>query len=459
MESEKFIPFMINYSAALLFCDLYFNIAWRNFIRKNNYNSLIYKIPILISFLMVIVVAYTIWIQIGNIVPGAFGKKLFALKSIWYLPKSPIVIVLILRDLIRLINRVINKQVNFKFITRPFRILSKRLYEQEEFSTISKLQLAGNVNYNVNYEIDHEEAVENKLIETNKKPETNNDRRKFLKNSTWAMAGIPFFIITKGVVKTTYDFKIFKETLYLRNLPTEFDGITLAQISDIHAGSFITSQPVQEVVRMTNELHPDLTFVTGDFVNFNPSEYDLVAGPLSQLRSEFGTYGCLGNHDHYMSESNLNILKQKIENSGIQLLNNKNFNININNNFLNIAGSDNTGYHQNYADFEKSLSGIENDYSTILLSHDPTNWNRFIKNKKNVDLMLSGHTHGGQVGIEYNGDILSPARVAYKEFAGLYQHEDQYLYINRGIGTTGPPVRVGVNPEITFITLKKNIIS
>ena len=93
------------------------------------------------------------------------------------------------------------------------------------------------------------------------------------------------------------------------------------------------------------------------------------------------------------------------------------------------------------------------------MTHDPTNWDRSVKDYRKVDLMLSGHTHGGQIGWELAGQILSPARVVYRQFAGHYKFKDQHLYINRGIGTTGPPVRVGVKPEITYLTLRKELSS
>lgn len=460
MESEKFLPFMINYSIALIFIDAYFTISWRKFIKKNNYNKLLYKIPSLFSILMLLVIFYTIWIQIGNVIPSQFGKKLFALKSIWYLPKAGIVPILIIKDLYFIFaKRFKFRNINFIKLKNNLSKISSKLFINN-YNPIPNVQLASNSNLNFTPENDDylNFENENEVDKTfNNKKTTDKSKRNFLKNTSWALAGVPFVIITNGVLKTTYDFKIYNQEIFLNNLPKELDGLQILQISDIHAGSFISPNPIKEVVSIMNSMKSDLIFVTGDFVNFHPEEYNMIQNHFAKLKSDIGIYGCLGNHDHYMSENNVNKLRKKINNHGIKLLDNENIILNINNATLNIAGTDNTGYHQNFGDFNKALNNLSSDTSTILLSHDPTNWDRFIKNKKKVDLMLSGHTHGGQVGIEYKGEILSPARVAYNQFAGLYKENEQYLYINRGIGTTGPPVRVGVPPEITKIILRKKL--
>ena len=174
---------------------------------------------------------------------------------------------------------------------------------------------------------------------------------------------------------------------------------------------------------------------------------------LVNMRARYGVYGCLGNHDHYMSPDQHNQLIKIIRDCGIKLLINENTTIDINGEKLQIASVDNSSYNTNFGDMDKALYGLHDYLPTILLCHDPGEWGKNIKMKTHVDLTLSGHTHGGQMGINVFGKIYTPATIIYDEYAGLYSDKNQYLYVNRGIGTIGPPLRIAIPPEVTLLTL------
>lgn len=264
---------------------------------------------------------------------------------------------------------------------------------------------------------------------------------------------IPFGIVGKGFFDTD-DLTIYEEEIVLRSLPRAFDGIRIVQISDIHAGSWRSPDPFRRARAMIEQLKPDVLVITGDFVNFDPKELEFIRRDLVRLRADVGVFASLGNHDHYCSPQNHSLLRSMISNSGIKLLVNTNVPLTVNGETIYLLGTDNTGLGQNFADLPAALVGVEPGAPTILLAHDPTFWDKQVRRKAPVDLMLSGHTHGGQVGIHFLGVELSVAQVVYKQWAGLYRDGEQYLYVNRGLGTVGPPIRIGIPPEITVLTLR-----
>lgn len=281
-----------------------------------------------------------------------------------------------------------------------------------------------------------------------------NSRRKFVQNTALGFAGIPFIMGLNGALVSVTNLRIYRENIYLMDLPINLNELKIVQISDLHFGSFPDKSTIIEMCYQIESLNPDIVFITGDFVNFDPKELDLGFDEVSRIRSRYGTYAVLGNHDHYMKESDHKYLINRIKESGINLLINENIPLEINNEILNIVGVDNSGSRQNFADWNTAFDGIDKRNKTILLCHDPINWEKTIIDNYPVDLTLSGHTHGGQIAFSMMGLEFSPAQLAYKHYAGLYTHKDQYLYVNRGIGTSGPPMRLSMDPEITLITLK-----
>jgi len=424
MNPSKFYIFYAILTSLMIFLDLYFFLSWRKFVLKRNWNKLIYRIPSIISVFMVIAFFWLTTKRMNSIEPDAFLSVIYAIVSVWFLPKIGVVPLLIFKDLTLFI-----KNVLFKF--------SKNKTAQTQSSN----------------------SLANKENSLDRSAElANSSRRRMIQNTGWALAAAPFIITAKGAFDTLYDFKVHNHELFLTNLPKSLDGIKIAQISDIHAGSFTSYKPFQEAVRMTLEQKADILTLTGDFVNFNPEELKHIYKDLGTLDAKLGVFACLGNHDHYMKVESTEEMKKWLRNLGFNLLDNESKRLIINGSPLNFSGVDNYGMNQFFGDFEKAISPVPEGETNILLCHDPRNWDMFInKGKKPVDLMLSGHTHGGQVSLEIAGIDLSVARIAYKQWAGLYKEGEQYLYVNRGLGTTGPPIRIGINPEITVFTLRSQV--
>jgi hypothetical protein len=359
--------------------------------------------------------------------PHQIERYLYLTTAIWYLPKIVITPVLIIKDLI-------------KFIIQKFKSFS---FKRQTFIDEDK---GNQKSYDNSDEQDFSYSLEKK---------DGLSRRKLLKMAGWSIAGVPYVMVANGMINTTYDFQIHKSEIPLFNLPKALDGLRLVQLSDIHAGSFNSQKPMERVAFLVNTLNPDLILITGDFVNFEPDEIPFIYNSLKALKAKYGVFGCLGNHDHYMSLEKQSQLIEILRSAGINLLINSNIKIDIEKEQLQIAGMDNSSERIRFGDLGKALDGLNNDEPIILLSHDPINWDREVRALTKVDLMLSGHTHGGQIGIEIFGQTITPSRIVYKQYAGLYRYRDQYLYVNRGIGTVGPPVRVGIPPEISLHILRK----
>ncbi len=409
MTTTSFVYFFASILTLLLFIDVYFLISWQRFARLRNWHRVSYLLPWFLGIIFFIFYAITLYFRLENKIPSDIEKIFLAVASIWYLPKILIVPVILIKDLV--------------FGLKKF------------FSKFS-----GQKN-------------------TREDNITSNKRREFIKSTGWVLAGLPFILVTRGVFHTTYDFRIHRVNLFLDKLGDEFNGFKIIQLSDIHAGSFISNEPFAKAIEIIQSFKPDIIVITGDFVNFHPRELKIIYSELSKLQANHGVFGCLGNHDHYMSEDEHKILISLLRESGINLLINENSKIKIGNSYIQIIGIDNINFRTHFGDFSKAMIGVEKEYPSILLCHDPTNWDRYVRNRLDVDLMLSGHTHGGQVGIELFGQYLSPVRIVYKQWAGLYRDGNQYLYVNRGLGVVGPPVRVDMPPEITLIELNSNKIS
>jgi hypothetical protein len=276
-----------------------------------------------------------------------------------------------------------------------------------------------------------------------------------LRKAGWTAAGIPFVLTGIGVSRTLYDFAVHRIELAVGGLPRALDGLTIAQMSDLHAGSLFSDSPMWEAVSIANGLRPDIVAVTGDFVNNDVRELPKIMPALRDLKADLGVYGCLGNHEHYAQTDE--VVKQ-IRTTPIDLLINERRTHTIDGAKLHVIGTDNTGFRQNYADLPKAVEGIDPDEEgvQILLAHDPTFWDSHVlPGFGDIDLMLCGHTHGGQFGMEIGPLRWGLAQIRYERWAGLYTEGRQFLYVNRGIGTVGPPLRLGIRPEITLVTLRR----
>jgi len=305
--------------------------------------------------------------------------------------------------------------------------------------------------------------IENNFSENGKKI----TRSQFLTRVGIITAGIPFLSIAYGIVWGRFNLTVRKEKIGFTNLPKNFNGLRIVQISDFHIGSFLNHLSfIEEAVDKINSLKPDLLLFTGDFVNNVSEEMDKFLPVLSKLKSKYGNYSILGNHDygeyvHWDSEEakekNLDRLIKLQNNVGFKMLLNSSEKIKIDDEEISLVGIENWGLppFPQYGDLSKALENVEDDSFKILMSHDPTHWDEQVLNYTNIDLTLAGHTHGAQFGIEIPGWRWSPVNLRYKRWGGLYTEGSQHIYVNTGIGFIGFPGRVGMPPEITVIELER----
>ncbi len=277
---------------------------------------------------------------------------------------------------------------------------------------------------------------------------------------------LPFFGIVFGIFKTAYRFKIHRIKIKLDHLPESFGGLKIVQISDLHLGSFNYRYSILErAVNLINELDPDIIVFTGDLVNNYAWELRGWENVLSKLSAKTRKFAILGNHDYgdyseWESETakreNFEAIKDFFPKIGFKLLLNESEVISHNNRDIAIIGVENWGKppFKQYGDLDKALQSVKKVPLKILLSHDPTHWTEEVLNHTDIALTLAGHTHGMQAGIDLKNIKWSPIQYKLKHWAGLYQVNSQYLYVNRGLGWLGFPGRIGMPPEITFIELE-----
>ena len=292
-------------------------------------------------------------------------------------------------------------------------------------------------------------------------------RSEFIIKTGLLIGSIPFFSMIYGMVYDAYKYQTRKLDLILPGLPSSFDGFRIVQISDIHTGSFLSTKPLARAVNIINEQKPDVVFFTGDLVNYRHEEALQYMEILKKIEARNGVMSIFGNHDYgdyskwgniEAKENDINELRKIHSQLGWNLLWDEHLYIEQNGEKIAVIGVQNCGSHvfSNYGSLEKATNNINYCPVNILLSHDPSHWGREVTKKyPNIDLTLSGHTHGMQFGVEIPGFKWSPIQYIYKEWAGMYQEKNQYLYVNRGLGFIGYPGRVGILPEITVIELKK----
>ena len=263
-----------------------------------------------------------------------------------------------------------------------------------------------------------------------------------------------------------YNYHLRKTRLSFENLPAAFRGLKIIQISDIHSGSFTDKKAVERGVKLVLKQQPDLVLFTGDLVNNRAGEMQEYIELFSEIKAPMGVYSTFGNHDygdyvHWESKeakiANLEQLKKVHGQLGWKLLLNEHVVLERGQEQMVIIGIENWSAKRSfpkYGNMAKAYAGAEKYPFKILMSHDPSHWDAEVRPKyPDVDLMLSGHTHGMQFGLELPGFKWSPVQYIYKQWAGLYEEGNQKLYVNRGFGFIGYPGRVGILPEITLIEL------
>jgi uncharacterized protein len=292
-------------------------------------------------------------------------------------------------------------------------------------------------------------------------------RSEFLMKTAVVAGAIPAIGMTWGIISGAHDYRIRRVKLAIKNLPKAFQGMTIGQISDIHSGSFFNKTAVKGGVEMFMKEKPDLAFFTGDLVNSRADEVQDYIDIFNKIKAPLGVFSTFGNHDYgdYVQwpteaakRQNLKDLALAHKVLGYDLLRDQNRTITLGGEKLAIIGVENISGHStrfhSYGDLAKAVKGTEEIPTKLLLSHDPTHWDKEVNTKyKDIDVMFSGHTHGTQFGITIGEKTYSPAQWVYKQWAGLYEQGNQKLYVNRGYGYLGYPGRIGMPPEITIFEL------
>ncbi|WP_354360466.1 metallophosphoesterase [Pedobacter sp. UYP30] len=293
----------------------------------------------------------------------------------------------------------------------------------------------------------------------------------FERNYYWVGFCLTMLLLTivifgYGIVKGKYAYRVIKHTLYFDDLPQNFDGFTITQISDVHAGSFTKPKEVKKGIDLINKQKSDLFVFTGDLVNNVATEIEPYINIFSNIRADYGKYSILGNHDYgdyakwpnpEAKIANFARLKENHAALGFRLLLDEHITLTRGDEKIILAGIENWGVgFGERGDLKKALHGTDATDFKILLSHDPSHWDAETKNfPSNIALTLAGHTHGMQFGIEAFGIKWSPVKYRYKHWAGIKEENNRYLNINRGFGFLGFSGRIGIWPEITVITLRK----
>ena len=300
-------------------------------------------------------------------------------------------------------------------------------------------------------------------------------RRHFVHAAGFLAGAVPFVSFAYGFVSERFRFEVREVEIPIANLPVALDGFRITQVSDIHIGSYMPVAQVSRAVGMANELGADLTVVTGDFLTTRTDPLEDCIAELSRLRAPLGVWGCNGNHEIYAkAEAEAASLFQRY---GMRLLRQENAEIRWHGGALNLIGVDYQRQRDPEGNAISMLSGVDrmvrHDIPNVLLSHNPNSFPRAAE--LGIQLSLAGHTHGGQVRVEILDHRWSPARFLTPYVAGLYQRPflapehlsdaevsslfagapSAQIYVNRGLGTIGAPVRLGVPPEISLITLRR----
>lgn len=307
-----------------------------------------------------------------------------------------------------------------------------------------------------------------------KKVDTKISRLEFFSQLTVLFTFLPLVGFIYGMMRGAYRYTIREVKLLFSEFPECMGELKVVQISDLHLGSFFSVQPVEKIVELVNTESPDIVVFTGDLVNNVMEEALPYKDILSKLKANIGVFSILGNHDYgdYVQWNTLEDKRRNLERLinfqkelGWDVLLNEHRIIEKNGNKIALIGVENWGgnlHFPRYGKLDKAYSGTEKVSFRILLSHDPSHWDLEVSKKyRDIQLTLSGHTHGFQFGIEYGNIKFSPVQWVYKHWAGLYRvnhqmgqvNKQQYLYVNRGVGFIGYPGRLGIWPEITVIRI------
>jgi predicted MPP superfamily phosphohydrolase len=276
-----------------------------------------------------------------------------------------------------------------------------------------------------------------------------------------------FLAVMMGIIRGRFNFKVKRHNLTFPGLPRSFDGLKIVQVSDFHIGCFIGNEKqVQRGIDLVNRENPDIIFFTGDLITIHADEVVPFIPILSQLKAKIGKYSILGNHsysghDYFhwnkvdSPETNLEKIISHHKTIGFDILLNESRKIALNGDAITVLGIENWGYlpFPQAGDLDKALEGVDPGAFKILLSHDPSFWEAKVMDHYPVELTLSGHTHGMQIGVKIGSFEWSPASFKYKRWGGLYRENGKFLNVNRGFGHVIYSARIGMPPEITVFEL------
>lgn len=294
---------------------------------------------------------------------------------------------------------------------------------------------------------------------SNSEPATLPSRRDFFRQTATAAGLVPFAGAAYGILYGRLNLKITNPRIALPHLPPSFDGFRILQLSDLHIGPFMTAREISKIVEISNRAKPDLIALTGDFVTWDARTQYAVVEALAPLKAPYGVWGCLGNHEIWTHTEDS--ITRLFAARGIRILRQASAVIPEGRDSINLIGVDyqtrrSFGHHR--AGFVREyLEGVQGimlpSMVNILMSHNPNTFDRAAA--MGVDLSLAGHTHGGQVNLEFLHADISPARLVTPYVEGWFQKSRGQLYVNRGIGTIGLPMRIGAPPEITIYQLAR----
>ncbi|MCH7618809.1 MAG: metallophosphoesterase [Candidatus Marinimicrobia bacterium] len=278
------------------------------------------------------------------------------------------------------------------------------------------------------------------------------DRRKFLQSGSLVSLGIAAAPVTTfgyGAIAAKLTPELNEVNIDIHGLPDALQGLKIAQVSDLHTNQFIGESEVERVTGLVMRENPDIIIITGDFVSNSQKYIPICTSGLRGLSAPGGVFGCLGNHDYYTGAAEV---RNQMESIGVNILVNSSAVVEVKGEKITIAGIDDLWVGK--PDLDSTLRDADKELPLILMSHNPDIFP--LSAKYDVDLTLSGHTHGGQVGLKFLGNNYSFVHLVTPFVSGEFKIGSSKLYVNRGIGTVGPPIRLNSTPEITLFSLGRD---
>lgn len=287
-----------------------------------------------------------------------------------------------------------------------------------------------------------------------------------LTGTALALWGVVLLLCLGGTLIGRNNITTERVEISIPSLRSDLEGFTIVHISDLHLGGFYRREKrILETADIINGLKPDIIVNTGDFITLGHLEFGRFDTLLATMRSRYGNFAILGNHDSgtylhgadaHMTMMTTWLVSDLIEASGYTLLNRCNIILSVGNSRVAIIGAETGGKHPDivHPDLTEAVKGTIDADLRILLTHDPNHWEEVTEDYPGIELTLAGHTHGMQIGYIGRKRKWSPSQYSYQRWHGLYRKEDMQLYVNRGLGVIGLPLRIGMPPEITVITLR-----